>query len=81
MEQRLAREHNLLAIQARVLTNLLGLDRSDEPVEPVGELVFTQTATPEIDRSMRGVFEGRPPRLRPRPGQWTRPGSVKRGLT
>jgi outer membrane protein TolC len=42
-----------------VLTNLLGLDRSQQPVEPVGELVFTQVATPGIDRSTRDAFEGR----------------------
>lgn len=59
LEQRLARERNLLAIQSRVLTNLLGLDRSDEPVEPVGDLVFSRIFTPEVDRSLREAFEGR----------------------
>jgi outer membrane protein TolC len=60
LDQRLAREQNLLAIQSRVLTNLLGLDRSEQPVEPVGELVFTQAATPEIDRSTHDALAGRP---------------------
>jgi outer membrane protein TolC len=60
LDQRLARERNLLAIQSRVLTNLLGLDRSEQPVEPVGELVFTQAATPEIDRSTHDALEDRP---------------------
>ncbi len=40
LEQRLVRERNVLAVQARVLTNLLGLN-SAAPVEPVGELAST----------------------------------------
>jgi outer membrane protein TolC len=59
LEQRLAQERNLLAIQSRVLSNLLGLAYSERPVEPVSELVFTKTAAPGIDQAMRDAFEGR----------------------
>ena len=60
LEQKLVGERNVLAIQLRVLTNLLGLDLSGKPVEPAGELVFMQAATPEIDRSTHDAFENRP---------------------
>jgi outer membrane protein TolC len=59
LEQRLARERNLLAIQSRVLTNLLGLAPSEQPVDPVGELVFAKTTTPGIDQAKRDAFSGR----------------------
>jgi len=59
LEQRLARERNVLAIQARVLANLLGLDRPEKPVEPAGELVLTQAAITGIDQALRQAFEQR----------------------
>jgi outer membrane protein TolC len=59
LEQSLAGEQNLLAIQSRVLTNLLGLDQSEEPVEPVGKLVFAKTPTPDVDKVIRDAFGGR----------------------
>jgi outer membrane protein TolC len=58
--QRLVRERNLLAIQSRVLTNLLGLDPPEQPVDPVGELVLAKATTPGIDQTKRDAFSGRP---------------------
>jgi outer membrane protein TolC len=59
IEQRLAGEQNLLAIQSRVLTNLLGLDHAQEPVEPVGMLVFVKTPIPEVGKAIQDAFGGR----------------------
>lgn len=59
LEQRLVKERNVLAIQARVLTNLLGLDSPEKPVEPAGELVFVQATIPEVESALRDAFGGR----------------------
>jgi outer membrane protein TolC len=59
LKQRLMRERNVLAVQLRVLTNLLGLDRPEKPIEPTGELAFTKAVIPEIDQALRQAFEGR----------------------
>jgi outer membrane protein TolC len=56
VEQRLVRERNVLAIQARVLTNLLGIESPEKPVEPAGELAFTQATIPETDSALRQAF-------------------------
>lgn len=59
LEQRLASERNLLAIQSRVLTNLMGLDGYEKPVEPVGKLVFVKTPAPEVGKAIQAAFSGR----------------------
>jgi outer membrane protein TolC len=59
LEQRLARERNVLAIQTRVLANLLGLNRPEKPVEPAGELGLTGAAVPTTDEALRQALAGR----------------------
>ena len=59
LEQQLARERNVLAVQLRVLTNLLGLDRPETPVEPAGELALAQAAVPETAQALNQAFDGR----------------------
>ena len=53
LEQRLARERNVHAIQSRVLTNLLGLqNRESEPMSVTGELAIDETMFPDADASL-----------------------------
>jgi len=59
LEQRLVRERNVLAVQLRVLANLLGLDRLEKPIEPAGELSFAGDAIPEVEHALRMAFDGR----------------------
>jgi hypothetical protein len=60
LEQSLAVEQNLLAVQSRVLTNLMGLDSYEKPVEPVGKLVFVKTPTADAGKAIQDAFSGRP---------------------
>jgi len=59
LEQRLVRERNVLAVQERVLTNLLGLDRSEKPVEPAGELALAKATVPETNQALGQALAGR----------------------
>jgi len=59
LEQRLVQERNVLAIQERVLTNLLGLDHPEKPVEVVGDLVLAQAVIPGTDQALGQAFGGR----------------------
>ncbi len=59
LDQQLVRERNVLAVQARVLTNLLGLDRPDKPVDPAGELAIAEAAIPETAQALSQAFNGR----------------------
>lgn len=59
LEQRLVRERNVLAIQGRVLANLLGLDSPEKPIEPTGELTLAKAAIPETAQALSQAFAGR----------------------
>ena len=59
LEQRLVRERNVQAIQERVLTNLLGLDRPEKPVNPAGDLSLAKATIPETAQALRQAFDGR----------------------
>jgi outer membrane protein TolC len=59
LEQRLVREHNVQAIQERVLSNLLGLARPEKPVDPTGELALAKTVIPETAQALNQAFDGR----------------------
>ena len=59
LEQRLVRERNVQAIQERVLTNLLGLDRPEKPVDPAGDLSLAKATIPETAQALRQAFDGR----------------------
>jgi outer membrane protein TolC len=60
LEQRLVRERNVLAIQQRVLSNLLGLKKVEQPVEPAGELALAQTAVPATEPALQQALSDRP---------------------
>ncbi len=59
LEQRLVRERNVLAIQGRVLTNLLGLNNSENPPEPTGDLTADKIDIPEINQALQQALAGR----------------------
>ncbi len=52
MEQQLVRERNVLAVQTRVLTNMLGLDRQDTSFELAGQLNMTDATVPVTDEAV-----------------------------
>jgi outer membrane protein TolC len=60
LEQRLASERNVLAIQTHLLTNLLGLARAGQPLEPEGELSGTPGNPPQIAAALDLAFGRRP---------------------
>lgn len=60
LEQRLARERNVLAIQYRILTNLMGVqEKETAPVSVSGELVIDETFVPDVDESFAKTLERR----------------------
>lgn len=59
LAQRLARETNVLAIQTRVLANLLGLDGQAD-VDPAGTLEMASVSIPATDQAMAGALGSRP---------------------
>ena len=59
LEQRLVRERNVLAIQERVLTNLLGLKKVEKPVDPAGELTLAEATVPGTNQSLQQALSGR----------------------
>lgn len=58
LQQQLVRERNVLAIQQRVLTNLLGLQRAAN-AEPAGKLALAQAAVPDEDQALQQALRGR----------------------
>lgn len=60
LQQQLVRERNVLAIQERVLTNLLGLKRSEGPVEPAGALALAEAMVPGTDQALQQARSDRP---------------------
>jgi outer membrane protein len=60
LDQQLVRERNVLAVQERVLTNLLGLDKVQKTVEPAGKLALAEAATPQADQALRQALSNRP---------------------
>jgi len=59
VEQRLVQEENLLYIQLRLLTSMMGLNCPGKPVQPSGELIFNEKAIPEIRSAMKHAFQNR----------------------
>jgi len=60
LKQRLVRERNVLAIQGRVLTNLLGVrQEGPEPVAVTGELAICETIAPSVQTSLVEAFDQR----------------------
>ena len=60
LEQRLVRERNVLAIQERVLANLLGLKKAGKSVDPAGELALAQAGIPETGQALQQALSHRP---------------------
>ena len=60
LEQLLVRERNILAIQRRMFTKILGLDNPDTSVVPSGTLALNRTSIPETDQALRQAFKNRP---------------------
>lgn len=60
LEQRLAGEKNVLAIQARLLTTLLGLQQVGQPVEPEDALPDAAESPPDIAVALDQAFGRRP---------------------
>ena len=60
LEQRLVRERNVLAIQRRVLSNLLGIHQtSTEPVDITGELVVGSTVKTDVTKNLASALHQR----------------------
>lgn len=60
LEQRLARERNVLAIQSHVLTNLMGIKKEgSKPVSVVGKLAIDETMSPDVDVSLANALNQR----------------------
>ena len=59
LEQLLVRERNILAIQIRMFTKILGLDHPDKSVVPLGTLAFNKITVPETDQALSEAFENR----------------------
>jgi outer membrane protein TolC len=60
LEQALVRERNVVAIQERVLTNFMGLDRPEKPVEAAGDLALVPASIPEKEQAFQKAFRDRP---------------------
>jgi outer membrane protein TolC len=60
LEQQLVRERNVLAIQQRVLANLLGLKKAGQSVDPAGELALAEATVPPADEALRRALSDRP---------------------
>jgi len=60
LQQRLVQERNVLAIQERVLANLLGLAKPDKPVDPAGELTLAKADMPETEQALQEALSRRP---------------------
>lgn len=58
LDQRLARERNVLAIQLRVLANLLGVEGGQD-LDPAGELTLTSNAVGDADSVVAQALAGR----------------------
>ncbi len=59
LEQRLVSERNVLAVQARVLANLLGLGSGQE-MKPAGELEMATAAAPTDEQALKQALADRP---------------------
>lgn len=59
IEQRFVRERNVLEVQIRVLTNLLGLGHLDKPLEPAGELDLVKADVPATDQALFQALNNR----------------------
>ncbi len=59
LEQRLVSERNVLAVQTRVLANLLGLGSGQE-AKPAGELEMATAAAPTEDQALKQALADRP---------------------
>lgn len=59
LEQQLAKQRSLLAIQERTLTSLIGIAGSSQPVTPTGELRALDTEPPEVGDCLAQAFEQR----------------------
>lgn len=59
LEQQLANQRSVLAIQERTLTSLIGIAGSSEPVTPSGELRLLATESPGVGESLVRAFEQR----------------------
>jgi outer membrane protein TolC len=59
LEQQLVQERNILAIQIRLFTKLLGLNRFETSVEPSGELYFDKTVIPETEQALEQALKNR----------------------
>jgi outer membrane protein len=71
LTQQLVSERNVLAIQTRVLANLLGLGSSHE-LEPAGELALPGAAAPTEDQELKEALADRPDYLAARDGRPSR---------
>lgn len=68
LEQRQVQERNILEIQYRVLTNLLGLDQVENPLDPRGELSAPVSEVPKKTKALQEAFADRPDYLAARAG-------------
>ena len=59
LDQRIVLERNVLAVQNRILANLLGLDHPGKPVEPKGDLPLTRAFIPAIEEALRLAYTTR----------------------
>lgn len=60
LQQQLVRERNVLAIQERVLTNLLGLKKAENPIAPAGKLTLAEATVPGTDQALQQALSDRP---------------------
>jgi outer membrane protein TolC len=60
LEQRLVGQRNVLAIQQRVLTNLLGLMKPGQAVDASGKLELAEATVPAADQAIQKALSDRP---------------------
>jgi len=60
LEQQLARERNVMAIQYRVLSNLMGIQKElSEHTPATGELIILETSIPDVQENLANALQQR----------------------